>query len=60
MGMCPAATGILEYYIYYLKEKEKLVTLFLLFFNNGLVGKQERTRTKQHLERKSQRGAWVA
>lgn len=28
MGMCPAATGILEYYIYYLREKEKLQLLY--------------------------------
>lgn len=49
MGMCPATTGILEYYMYYLRERKTSVTpFFKLFFNNGLVGEQERATSKQY------------
>lgn len=32
MGMCPAATGILEYYMYYLREKKKSQLLYFYYF----------------------------
>lgn len=40
--MCPAATGILEYYMYYLREKEKIqLYYFFIIFNFSFIGEEE-------------------